>query len=448
MSGFDVVVVGGGPGGYPAAIRASQLGLKTVLFEENLLGGECTNYGCVPTKSVLWSAWVNGLAREHGFRGAVGSVFSSARSVSRKVRERVRELLESYGVEIIEDSVEVVGRGFVVAREKGRVEWRRGVVIATGSSPVYPAGLEPDGKRVLDHRGLLALEDLPGSVLIVGGGYIGVEFAYALARLGVRVSLVEIMDRPLPGLDRDLGFFARRILRGAGVEAWFRSRVVSLDSGESGVRAVIEDRRGRREVSVEYVLVATGRRPRITVSGLEELGVRFGGRGEILVDCGMRAGNGVYAAGDVTGEPMLAHKAFVQARVAAENIAGLHSCYGSGAIPMAVYVEPELVQVGRLEGEDLDVVKVRAEISSRSLIEGVGGFVKIAYDRETGIIKGISMAFHGAAEAAGEASLIVSRRVRICELAEVVHPHPTFSEVIWEVAEAACGRPRHIIYKK
>ncbi len=440
---YDAIVVGGGPGGYPAAIRLSQLNLQVALFEPGPLGGVCTNLGCVPTKALL--AYAAGKRGLDGLWAWLGRIVEETRS-------GVEDLLAHYGVDLFRERVEELyeDNGRVCARTASRtICASRGVVLATGSIPAYPPGLEPDGEQIVGSKELLsgAVGGVPDRMLIVGGGFIGVELGYAFSLLGSQVTLVEMMSSLLPGTDRDLSFEARRALRASGVKVLLNSKVTRITREGRELNVTVENARNgsRTEYKADLVLVATGRRPNPNVGGLEQLGVKFGMRGEVLVDCHMRAGPKIYAAGDVTGEPFLAHKAFLQARIAAENIAGRETCASNTAIPTVVYIRPELVQVGRLEGENIKTVKVRVEALPRARIEGSRGFVKIAYDTRTGRITGLAFAFDHAGEAAGEAAALVALGATIDSAANIVHPHPTLVEAIWEALEAARGSPRHYI---
>ncbi len=440
---YDAIVVGGGPGGYPAAIRLSQLNLQVALFEPGPLGGVCTNSGCVPTKALL--SYAAGKRGPEGLRAWLNRIVEESRS-------GVERLLTHYGVDIFRDRVEELYKdnGRVCARTATRtVCARRGVIIATGSIPSYPPGLEPNGKQIVGSKELLEgdIESVPHRMLIIGGGFVGVELGYAFSLLGSQVTLVEMMGSLLPGMDRDLSLEARRALRASGVRVLLNSKVTRITREGEGLNVTVENvsNGSRAEYKADLVLVATGRRPNPSVRGLERFGVEFGARGEVLVDCHMRAAPMIYAAGDVTGEPFLAHKAFLQARVAAENIAGRETCATNMVIPMVVYVQPELVQVGRLKGENIKTVKVRVEALPKARIEGSRGFVKVAYDARTGRITGLALAFNHAGEAAGEAAALVALGATIDSAANIVHPHPTLVEAVWEALEAARGSPRHYI---
>ncbi|MCE4625643.1 MAG: NAD(P)/FAD-dependent oxidoreductase [Desulfurococcales archaeon] len=445
---FDVVIVGGGPGGYPTAVRASQHGLSVALIERHKLGGECTNYGCVPTKALLRAAKLaRDLVRYAWARGSVdgASVLEWARSVADGVRLGVGRLLEHYGVTVISDEATGVDGNCVITRG-GRYCGRRGVIIATGSEPRRLSNIPFDGVNVIDNRGLISLEKPPESILIVGAGYVGVEFSYALASLGSNVHLVEIMDRPLPALPREASLQALRALRSLGVRVFLSHKVVNAELNKGKVVVTLEGRKGREIVEVEKVLIAVGRTPNSNLKGLRESGVKIDTRGFIETDCHMRTGNPmIYATGDVRGPPLLAHKAFVEALIAADNIAGYDACLKDFVIPEVVYIRPEIVRVYRPTNCESASVRVRVDALARARIEGEGGLVKLTYEKSTGRIVELLMIFEGASEVAGEAAALVANGLTIYEAAKIVHPHPTMSEALWEALHIASGSPVHLV---
>jgi dihydrolipoamide dehydrogenase len=286
-------------------------------------------------------------------------------------------------------------------------------------------------------------------IQILGAGYVGVEFSYALSSLGVNVNLVEIMDRPLPSMDRDAGLLVLKVLRKSGVKVYTSSRIEKAVVDESGVKLTITGRRGSAIIESDSVLVAVGRTPNISLEGLEDMGVEFDSKGFIRVDCRMRSNNPrIYAAGDITGSPLLAHKAFIQSIIAAENISGNSVCTSRLIIPEVVYIKPEIARVWDPElasSSTIEEIRIRVESLAMSRIHGEGGFAKLAYEKETGRIVGATLAFEGASEVIGEIAGLIAKKLTIKDALEIVHPHPTLSEAVGEAVHAALGRPLHIL---
>ncbi|MCE4611997.1 MAG: dihydrolipoyl dehydrogenase [Desulfurococcales archaeon] len=455
---FDLLVIGGGPGGYPAAVRASQLGLNVALVEADSLGGECTNYGCIPTKAMLHPVLSALTLKRLGVNVEVPfeSVARFAEEVVSRVRGGVETLLRGYGVEVIKGRARVKERRLVEVDGYGEVRYDK-LVVATGTSPATLPGMEPDGDVVLDNRGAVRLRKKPGSMLVIGGGYVGVEFATVMASLGVEVHLVEIMDRLLPGMDRDLARIAERHLKALGVKVYTSSRVGELERRESHAKATIETPKGRVEVEAEKVLVAVGRRPNTRGLGLERLGVELDSKGYVKVNQGMETtAPGVYASGDVAGPPLLAHKAFAQAVVAAERAAGDSSAaYDPRAVPSVVYTEPELASAGMTKEEaerrGFEAAEKRYPLASlaRVYMEGCRDcFIKVVYDRGSGAVLGVHVAAPHASEIIAEAVLAMEMGAALEDLALTIHPHPTVSEALREAAEFILEKPIHYVLRR
>jgi len=449
---YDVVVVGGGPGGYPAAIIASQKGAKTAVIEADRFGGECTNYGCIPTKALLKAARIARELREYPFiTGEVSIDFKSLRKWMDRVVNRsskgVEYLLKGNDVDIIK------GRGRILAGyvdvDGERVEYGS-LVIATGSKPISIPGFPIDGRYIHNNKTILSIEDLPDNILIIGGGYIGLEYATLFTRLGVKVDLVELMDRVLPQMDRDISaYISRRLTKegvniGTGVKA-VSSRVVG---GKVEVRLsndVVE--------RYDYVLVAVGRRPNTEGVDIE---VALDEKGFIRVDERMETSvKGVYAAGDVTGDPMLAHKAFMEGIVAGENAAGGDAIYVSRYVPSVVYTDPEILSVGMTleEARNANIDAVDTMYPLRGLAKarmelGDDGFIKYVFERGSQTLLGIHMVAPNASEMAGEAAYLLETGATLEDVALTIHPHPTVSEAFREAAEYALDRPIHMLRKR
>ena len=445
--GFDVVILGGGIGGYPAAVSLSRRGLRVAIINDGLMGGECTNYGCIPTKALIKyfdDRSSHTLVHRDVWRNGV----RFAREAAEKSRKGICSILNSYGAKVI------YGRGVFSGEKNGCYQVKLGdsivtgskVLVATGSSPVTPGPLK-GLPRVLDNRSILELDEPPGSVLVLGAGAVGVEYSRILGNAGVRVILVEMMKNILPTMPRDLSRQARLGLEELGVEVHISTTLeeASLEDGRVKYRLS-----NGEEGFVDYIFNAAGRKPNTRGLGLEDIGVEFDEKGFIRVNSRMEtSAPGVYAVGDVVGPPLLAHKAYYQSLVAAENIAGGNAVFDY-PVPMVVFSYPEIVQVGYTWGEarkagfNAGRKRVPLSILTRSFIEGWDkGYARIVYDNDTGVILGFEMAGPSASELAGLASLLVSNKATVETLAKTVFPHPTMSEVFRELEEAVRGEPIH-----
>ncbi|MCE4615587.1 MAG: dihydrolipoyl dehydrogenase [Aeropyrum sp.] len=458
MEKFDLVVIGGGPGGYPAAVRASQLGLNVALVEADSLGGECTNYGCIPTKALLYpSGLAASLARLEFAKGYVEIDFEGlmdwVSGVVESVSGGVSSLLKGYGVEVLRGRARISAPGVVEVEGVGSIGYEK-LIVATGTSPARIPGLEPDGDVVHDNRSILRLRRKPGRMLIVGGGYIGVEYATVMSRLGVEVTVVELMERLLPTMMRDFSRVVERRLRSEGVRILTGRKVESLERREGYAKARIS---GVGEEEFDTVLVAVGRKPNSRGLGLEGLGVKTDSHGYIVVNEGMETTSpGVYASGDVSGPPLLAHKAFLQGVVAAERAAGdSTAAYDARAVPAVVYTDPELATTGLTLDEakkmGVDAAETRLPLAAlaRVALEGCREcFAKIVYERSTGAVLGFHVAAPHASEIIAEATLAIEMGATVEDLASTIHPHPSVSESVKEVAELALEKPIHYILKR
>jgi dihydrolipoamide dehydrogenase len=451
---YDLVVLGGGFGGYPAAVVASQHGLRVALVEARELGGECTNYACIPLKAMLHRAYEILIARSYGAKvdSPFGRCLSYALEVVKRIRDGISLILENWDVKVYRGTgrVKDVGRLEVGGEE---LEFDK-LMIATGTDPSYPPGLEADGKLIHDNRTIMNLDREPEKVVIVGGGPAGVEYADLFARLGAEVYVVEMLDRILPFMDRDLSMVVARYLREHGVKIRAKT-VVNRVERKGGQRADVLLSNGEKIEDVDLILVATGRRPATHGLGLELLGVRLDAKGYVKVDSHMRSVEKVYAAGDVTGPPLLAHKAYMQSIVAGLNAAGVTATYHAHTVPMVVYTGVEALQVGftleeaRSKGFEAEEVKIRLGSVSMAVIKGAEyGVAKIVYEKPTGKVLGVHVAAPGAGELAGEAMLAVEKGVTVSELAETMHPHPSISEAILTAAELAAGRPVNYVVRR
>ena len=459
----DVAIIGAGPAGYVAAIRTAQLGATVSLIEKDEIGGVCLNKGCIPTKALLES--VNllskiGKAEKHGISvGKVSTDFSSMmqrkNEIVRRVVSGTRRLIESYGVEIVGGTATITGSREITVTTSSSVKKieAKNIIIATGSEPASLQVLEIEKAKTITSDDALALEDVPGSLLIIGGGTIGVEFACIFNRLGASVTLVELMPQILPGEDEEIASFMQDFLKEDGVNVLTNTRVTKIEEKKDGTTVVAATGNGEKTVTAEKVLVAVGRVPKTDGLGLDD--VRADERRRIIVDGQMRTSvPNIYAIGDAVGKYMLAHVASAEAVVAAENIMGTAVEVDYRAVPRCVYALPEVASVGLTEkqaiasGRKINVGRFSFLSNSRALTlsEDRGG-IKVVADADSGEILGIHMIGPKVSEMIHEAVLAIKLEATIHDIADMIHAHPTLSEAFKEAAMDATGRSIHKIRK-
>ncbi|MDG6925823.1 MAG: dihydrolipoyl dehydrogenase [Nitrososphaerota archaeon] len=457
----DLVVIGGGPGGYVCAIRAAQLGVRTVLVEKARLGGECLIAGCIPSKSIISVAKSYDKVREgarFGIRAKDLAVDMEAlqvwkASVVTSLESGVATLLKGNKVEVVKGVAELAGPGTVnVKTENGLEEVRaKDIVIATGSSTIQLLGLEFDGKLVISSREALELRALPKKLLIIGGGYIGLEIACMYQRLGSQVAVVELMDQLLPGTEPDLVRYVYRNLEKRGAAIHLKSRVTSVEKTGQGIRAKVDTPAGVIEVEADVALVSVGRRAATAGLNLERMGVELDAKGYIKTDAHMQTNvRGIYAIGDVRGMPLLAHKAQKEGIVAAESVAGLPTAAEWKAVPWTIFTDPEVSGAGLTEKQAVDagyqVRKTRFPFAAlgRALAAGEpDGFVRLISDAQSSVLLGVQIVGPEASDLISEAALAIEMGATLEDLALTIHPHPTLPEGLMEAAEAGMGRPIH-----
>ena len=459
---FDLIVLGAGPGGYVAAIRAAQLGLKTAVVEEKHLGGICLNWGCIPTKALLRSAEVLELARHGADYGIsakdvsfdLAAMVARSRKVAQRLSKGVAHLLKKNGVRVI------LGRGRLLEAGRMRVSGEDAgdytashIIIATGARPRVVPGLEPDGRLIWTYFEALKPDRLPRSLLVVGSGAIGMEFASFYASLGVEVTVVELLERILPAEDAEIAAFVHKRFEKRGIRILTNARVTALEKGKETVTARIALADGGEErLTVERVLSAVGVVPNVEDIGLEEAGVVVE-KGFIKVDGLMRTSvRGLYAIGDVAGPPMLAHKAEHEGILCVEAIAGLEvHPMDPLRIPACTYCHPQVASVGLTEeaakerGIEVRVGRFPFLANGKAIALGDDqGLVKTIFDARTGELIGAHMAGPEVTEMIQGFVIAMGLETTEEELMHTVFPHPTLSETMHESVLAAFGRAIHI----
>lgn len=458
-----IVVIGGGPGGYVAAIRAAQLGAEVTLIEKEHLGGTCLNIGCIPTKALMHSAELFEEAKNGAACGVLAEpkldftkVQEFKASISQKLVGGVRQLLKGNKVNVIS------GTATFVAPNKLSVESSEGkklidadkVIIATGSVPFAPPIPGLDGPKCIDSTAALNLRELPKSMIIIGGGVIGMEMATVYSIFGTKVTVVEMMPELLPMVDQDVVAVAGKKLEQCGVELLTSAKVTSVVDGKDEATVKVEKGGKTLELKAEKVLVAIGRRANTAGLGIEKIGLKAE-KGRITVNEYMETSvKGVYAIGDCASKVMLAHVASAQGEIAAENAMGAKNEYVYGVEPSCVYTLPEIASCGLTEmvckEQNIPYVVGRFPLTAngKSLIMNGGvGLIKIIAGKECGNILGVHIVGPRATDLIVEAVLAMKLEATLDEIIETVHSHPTVSEAFREAALAAEKRAIHIINK-
>jgi dihydrolipoamide dehydrogenase len=462
---IQVAVIGGGPGGYAAAFLAADLGLQVTLIDaEPNPGGVCLYRGCIPSKALLHVAKVIGEARQASDWGVtfgdprinVDALRTWKADIVGKLTGGLGDLCRRRKVAFMQGRAAFRGaNALVVDTESGAEELItfEHAILATGSYPAFLPNLAIDSSRVLDSTAALALPDVPESLLVVGGGYIGLELGSVYAALGSRVSVVETTSGLLPSVDRDLVRVLSRRLQKRFAAVMLDTTVAALQEAPEGVRVRFEGA-GMTESEQVYgkVLVAVGRRPQTDGLGLENTRVALDAHGFVKVDPQRRTHEPtIYAVGDITGEPMLAHKAAHEGRVAAETIAGKKTAFEPQAIPAVVFTDPEIAWCGLTESEakqqqrDVTIARFPWAASGRALTLGHSdGVTKLIIDPETQRVLGVGIAGSGAGEMIAEGVLAVEMAALASDLSLSIHPHPTLSESLTEAADVFFGQSTHV----
>ena len=461
MKEYDVVVVGAGPGGYVAAIRASQLGKKVAIVEKQWLGGVCLNVGCIPSKALLRNADLAYTMREHAADFGIsfdkltldyGAAFKRSRNVSNRLTKGVAFLMKKNKIDVL------MGTGKFSAKETLEVTLNDGgqeslkakdFIIATGAHATVVPGMEPDGIKVMDYMHAILLEELPKSAVIIGGGAIGVEFATVWSGYGVDVHIVEMMPHLLPLQDAEAAAELQKAFAKRGVKVHTGSKVKAVVKTETGTQVTLENEKGEETLEAEVTLVSIGFKPNTVGLGLEEIGVELDRRGFVVVDEYTKTNvDGIWAIGDVTGKMLLAHVASTMGILCAEAIAGVETKpIDFKMVPSATFTSPQVAGFGYTEteareaGKDIKVGRFNFQANGKALgLHEYAGFAKVVVDAKYGEILGAVIVGPEASELLPELTLAQANELTIHEIARNIHTHPTLSEVLMEAAEAAEGQ--------
>ncbi|MGR3293027.1 MAG: dihydrolipoyl dehydrogenase [Candidatus Scalindua sp.] len=464
MKKYDLLIIGGGPGGYVAAIKGAQLGMSVGLIERDKVGGACLHKGCIPTKALIQSTHVYELlkrSKEFGIATeGVSADFSEFHKRKQTIVNRlfsgVEHLLKKNKVDLLKGTGQIVSPGNVQVKDGNKINEEvsaKNIIIATGSSPVVFKGLPHDKKSVLTSDDILERKEIPSSLLIIGGGSVGIEFAYIYNALGSEVTVVEVMDEILPTNDKDVGTALRKSLSKKGIKFLTQTELNHIEIKECAVETTVKKNDGKTEaLQSEKILLAMGRKPETEDSGLETLNLEFNGR-FINVDENMQTSqSGIYAIGDITGPPLLAHVASAQGLLVAHNIAGTdYPPINDNTIPKVTYTNPQVASVGmtqeeaELAGYDLKIGRFPFIANGRAQAIGEEeGFIKVITDKSSAEILGVHLIGHEVGELIGSMSLAMNLDATNLEVSANIYPHPTLSEVFAEAFHMIEGKAIHI----
>ena len=465
MASYDVLVIGAGPAGYVAAIRAAQLGNKVAIIDKEFLGGVCLNVGCIPSKALLKNAEVAHTLRtkgeEFGFSFSNLKLdYASAVKRSRQVSDR---LVKGVDYLMKKNKIDVhMGTAMLTAKDTVSVKPKKGeavghkaknIIIATGASPLSVPGVEPDGEQVLTYWPAILQETLPKSVIIVGGGAIGLEFATVWSSYGSQVTLVEMLDRIAPLEDEEVSKELAKAMTKDGITVKTGTKLEKVEKTKTKVKVSVSGKGGQETLEAEQVLLAIGFRPNTKDLGLEQLGVKLGRRGEILIDDRMATNvPGIWAIGDVTAKLMLAHVGSAMGIVCAENIAGVETIrLDYSMMPRATYCHPQVASFGLTEaqakeaGYEVKVSRFNFQANGKALgLADYAGWVKLITDSRYGEILGAHMIGPEVTELLPELTIAQMAELTAAEISRNVHAHPSLTEVLMEVAHVAEGHAIHI----
>jgi dihydrolipoamide dehydrogenase len=458
---IDLLVIGAGPGGYVAAIRAAQLGQKVLIVDKSEFGGVCLNRGCIPSKALISAAHQYETIHRAAAIGITASevtldfakIQQWKASVVHKLTSGVGALLKGNKIQTFQGEVMFINEQEArVFNENESPRYRfKHCIVATGSRPIELKAF-PFGGRILSSTEALSLEAIPQSLIVIGGGYIGVELGQMYAKFGTKVTILEGTAAILPGFEKDITKLVQRNLEKAKVEVYTEAQAQSAETTEQNVTVVYKVKEEEKKITADYVLVTVGRRPNTDGDlGLDLIGVKLSDRGLIEIDGQCRTNvPSIYAIGDIVAGPALAHKAFYEGKVAAEAIAGQTSQIDYKAIPAVVFSDPEIASVGWSEteakekGYSVKIGKFPYVANGRALsLQATEGFVKLVADEKTGLVLGAQIVGEEASNLVAELGLAIEMGATLEDIALTIHAHPTLGEMVGEAAETALGHGIH-----
>lgn len=462
---YDLAIIGGGPGGYVAAIRAAQLGLSACVVEKSELGGVCLNWGCIPSKSLIHYANEYVGLKDMESVGvkidrssfSYAAVHAKSREAAKTLAAGVAGLLKKNGLEVFRTSASIAAKGRIAlhgGEHDGKSLFAKNIVVATGSRPMAVPGFDFDEQGVVSSSGLLAMTELPGSLTILGAGAIGCEFAYVMNAFGVKVTLIEMAPHILPSEDREIAQVVEASFRRSGIDVRTACRANALKKRRDGLEVSIDSDGKTEVIASEKVLVAFGRVPNTRDIGLEAVGVEIDERGYVVTgEYGETSVPSIYAIGDITRTPLLAHVASKEGEIAVEHIAGRtprECCIDPDLVPSAVYCEPQVAAFGlreeraRKEGIEFKKSVFPYRGAGKSVAIGrTEGMVKILADPQTGELLGAHIVGAEATELIHELLLARHGELLAEDIQSMIHAHPTLSEAVMEAARGIDGRPIH-----
>ena len=459
----EVVVIGAGPGGYVAAIRLSQLNKKVVLVDNDKLGGICLNYGCIPSKAMIYaSEFLDKIKKSDKMGIKTGKVTMDFRKMQEWKDGIISKLNKGIDALCEENNVIVVkGTAFFEKSNRIKISNDHNIsfidfekaIIAVGSKPVELPNFKFDAKKIISSKEALNLEEIPKNLVVIGGGYVGLELGTVYAQLGSKVYVVEMEKQILPGFDKSIVNVLQKNLEKLGIEVYNNSKAEKIENN----KVVIKSKKdGEKLLDADKILVAVGRRPNTKNLGLENTKVKLDKGDFIMVDNNLRTNNkNIYAIGDVSTGPMLAHKASRQGKFVAEVIAGNKDSYENIVVPAVIFTDPEIATVGFSEKEakdkgiEIKIGKFPFSVSSRAMTRNkTEGFVKVIANKKNGKILGVQIIGSEASNLISEAALAIKMNATLDDLALTIHPHPTLSESLMEAAEATMGKAIHILNPK
>ncbi|MBP2239965.1 dihydrolipoamide dehydrogenase [Cytobacillus eiseniae] len=458
----DTLVIGSGPGGYVAAIRAAQLGQKVTIVEKANLGGVCLNVGCIPSKALISAGHRYENAKHSDAMGIIAEnvtvdftkVQEFKAGVVKKLTGGVEGLLKGNKIDIVRGEAYFVDANTLRVMDENSAQTYtfKHAIIATGSRPIE-LPIFKYSKRVLDSTGALSLQEIPKKIVVIGGGVIGIELGGAYASFGSQVTILEGADDILVGFEKQMSTLVKRSLKNKGAEIVTKALAKGVEETENGVTVKYEVAGEEKSVDADYVFVMVGRRPNTDEIGLEQVGIKMTDRGLIEIDKQCRTSvNNIFAIGDIVKGPQLAHKASYEGKIAAEVISGHNSEIDYLGIPAVVFSDPELATVGytesqaKEEGIEVKAAKFPFAANGRALaLDATDGFVKLITRKDDGLVIGAQIAGASASDIVSELGLAIEAGMTAEDLAMTIHAHPTLSEITMEAAEVALGTPIHIV---